>query len=97
MQTLISENIYEEVNITDYQAVCKMNINDGNPANILQTVILCALHFAHNDHFPILFLFIFFVCDYFAAISLCFKINQMDDKIDCVGNYTNLTTTGQCE
>lgn len=42
MQTLISENIYEEVNVTDYQGVCTINMNDGNPANILQTVILLA-------------------------------------------------------
>lgn len=40
MQSLVIENIYEEVNITDYQAVCYMSINDGNPANILQTVCI---------------------------------------------------------
>lgn len=38
MQRLVSENIYEEVNVTDYQAVCDESINEGNPANILQTV-----------------------------------------------------------
>ncbi|XP_055322700.1 voltage-dependent calcium channel subunit alpha-2/delta-3 isoform X3 [Sitodiplosis mosellana] len=40
MQSLVIENIYEEVNITDYQGVCYMSINDGNPANILQTPFL---------------------------------------------------------
>lgn len=38
MQRLVAELIYEQVNITDYQAVCKHNTNEGNPANILQTV-----------------------------------------------------------
>lgn len=38
MQSLVSENIYEEVNITDYQGVCNADTNGGNPANILQTV-----------------------------------------------------------
>lgn len=40
MQRLVSENIYEEVNITDYQGVCYKTINEGNPANILQTVCM---------------------------------------------------------
>lgn len=38
MQRLVTENVYEEVNVTDYQGVCYVNTNDGNPANILQTV-----------------------------------------------------------
>lgn len=38
MQHLIFENIYEEINITDYQAVCEDPSNEGSPANILQTV-----------------------------------------------------------
>lgn len=44
MQRLVSENIYEEINITDYQGVCFMNLNDGNLANILQTVGITHLH-----------------------------------------------------
>lgn len=38
MQNLVNENIYDEVNVTDYQGVCEDNINEGNPASILQTV-----------------------------------------------------------
>lgn len=38
MQRLISENIYEEVNITDYQAVCHQDKMEGSPANILRAV-----------------------------------------------------------
>lgn len=38
MQSLVSENIYEEVNITDYQGVCNAKTSEGNPANVLQTV-----------------------------------------------------------
>lgn len=46
MERLVLENIYEEVNVTDYQAVCYMNTNEGNPANILQTVrIACVFYF----------------------------------------------------
>lgn len=38
MEQLVDENVYEEVNITDYQAVCYNHINEGNMANILKTV-----------------------------------------------------------
>lgn len=44
MQRLISEHVYQEVRITDYQAVCFENKNDGSPASILQTVIYCDIH-----------------------------------------------------
>lgn len=47
MQRLVSENIYEEVNVTDYQGVCYMNTNEGNPANILQTV--CVHYMWHEN------------------------------------------------
>lgn len=40
MQSLVLENIFEEVNVTDYQSVCYMYTNEGNPANILQTVCI---------------------------------------------------------
>lgn len=46
MQSLVSENIYQEVNITDYQGVCFVNTNEGNPANILQTVRMMAYKIA---------------------------------------------------
>lgn len=38
MRRLIAENIYEEVNVTDYQAVCEKNKNENSPANYLRTV-----------------------------------------------------------
>lgn len=38
MQRLIAENIYERINITDYQAVCKAETGDHSPANILRAV-----------------------------------------------------------
>ncbi|XP_031633434.1 voltage-dependent calcium channel subunit alpha-2/delta-3 isoform X3 [Contarinia nasturtii] len=40
MQNLVAENIYEGVNITDYQGVCTQDVPEGSPANILQTPFL---------------------------------------------------------
>lgn len=50
MERLVIENVYEEVNITDYQAVCYINMNDGSPANILQTVNIQTLTTATNSY-----------------------------------------------
>lgn len=38
MDRLVTENIFQEVEITDYQAVCFERKNDGSPANGLRTV-----------------------------------------------------------
>lgn len=108
MQSLVMENIYEEVNITDYQGVCYMNINDGNPANILQTVSYIDLSFTILIHISSYLFFSFgkslqisiiinFLLCFFLAIHISLKINQMDDQINCMGHHTNLHTTDQCE
>lgn len=38
MQRLVSERVYEEVKITDYQGICLDPKKDKSPASILQTV-----------------------------------------------------------
>lgn len=45
MQRLIAENVYEEVNITDYQAVCHQDASPNNPANMLRAVCQNNWHF----------------------------------------------------
>lgn len=51
MQRLIAENIYEEVNITDYQAVCHQDKDEGNPANILRAVCTIPAEKKYPDNF----------------------------------------------
>lgn len=100
MQSLVSENIYEEVNITDYQGVCYANTNEGNPGNILQTVSkrmeptksICNRSMSRRlTNFTLCFLVIF------TAIHLYIQNNQMGDQIDCMGYNTNCFTAGRCK
>lgn len=83
MERLVTENVYEEVNITDYQAVCYNHINEGNPANILKTVIfIFRLHQTIHG-------FTLACILYFAAVCLRFQFAQVHDKDDCLDLYAS--------
>lgn len=71
MQRLISENIYEEVNITDYQAVCHQDKNENNPANILRAVCISIFTLIlHVIEISFFFLWIFFTQPFMHVYTL---------------------------